>query len=280
MNKFEELLAKYGKTVEDIEFEYEGLDDEALEKAFAEAFDGEGEKTPDENNDPEPTDDGGDEEGSEENDDEPKDNFATLSVTINGETKTFSTSLVEKLNALYTLVNETYGESDNDLYEVDSYEEQKEVLMHGLFSGKHYKQKYSVKKDVYSLQGDRIPVYAKFLTEDEIKQLDSMKANYAEIESKLSKFESEPEKIEILNSDDYSQIKETEEFAELSKRENYFELDKEDLAKKLDDILLTYAKKQKVDFSAKENKVGFKPLPASAPIKRSRYGGLGKTKTE
>ena len=33
MNKFEELLQKYSKSVEDITFEYEGLDDEALEKA-------------------------------------------------------------------------------------------------------------------------------------------------------------------------------------------------------------------------------------------------------
>ncbi len=35
---FERLLEQYGKTVEDITFEYEGLSDEELEKAFAEAF--------------------------------------------------------------------------------------------------------------------------------------------------------------------------------------------------------------------------------------------------
>jgi len=46
MTKFEELLKKYNKTVEDITFEYEGLSDEDLEKVFSTTF-GESEPTPD-----------------------------------------------------------------------------------------------------------------------------------------------------------------------------------------------------------------------------------------
>lgn len=38
VNKFEELLQKYGKTVEDVTFEYKDLSDEELESAFAKAF--------------------------------------------------------------------------------------------------------------------------------------------------------------------------------------------------------------------------------------------------
>ena len=38
MNKFEELLAKYGKTADEVTFEYENLSDEELEVAFKEAF--------------------------------------------------------------------------------------------------------------------------------------------------------------------------------------------------------------------------------------------------
>ncbi len=38
MNKFEELLGKYNKTAEEIAFEYDGLDDEALEAKFVEVF--------------------------------------------------------------------------------------------------------------------------------------------------------------------------------------------------------------------------------------------------
>ena len=45
VNKFEELLKKYNKTAEDIDFEVEGLTDEELEAKFAEVF---GEETSDE----------------------------------------------------------------------------------------------------------------------------------------------------------------------------------------------------------------------------------------
>lgn len=38
VNKFEELLRKYNKNVEDVTFEYDGLTDEELEAKFAEAF--------------------------------------------------------------------------------------------------------------------------------------------------------------------------------------------------------------------------------------------------
>ena len=38
MNKFEELLAKYGKTADEVTFEYENLSDEELEVAFKKAF--------------------------------------------------------------------------------------------------------------------------------------------------------------------------------------------------------------------------------------------------
>ena len=38
VTKFEELLSKYGKTVEDITFDYENLSDEELEAKFEEIF--------------------------------------------------------------------------------------------------------------------------------------------------------------------------------------------------------------------------------------------------
>lgn len=211
-----------------------------------------------------------------EEDSEKQDNFASFSVTVDGKTKTFSCSLVEKLNALYTLVNNTYSESDNDFYDVDADEEQKTVLMHGYISGKHYRQKYSVKKDTFSLQGDRCEVFATYMTKDEQDQFANMKANYSSISEKLAQYEAEPEKIEILNSDDYAQIKDTDEYAEISKKENYFTLSKEELVKKLDDTLLQYAKAGKLDFENKsDNKknITFKPLLINTK-KNKRYGNL------
>ena len=273
MNKFEELLQKFGKSVEDITFEYEGLDDEALEKAFAEAFDDNGEPSATGNEGDDPI----SEPEPEINPDSTSDNFASFSVTINGETKTFSCSLVDKLNALYTLVNETYSESDNEWYDIDANEETKEVFMFGFFSGKNYKQKYSVKKDVFSLQGDRVEVFATYLTKDEQTQLESIKSNYSLIESELNLYKEEPDKIEILNNDDYSQIRETSEFVELSKRDNYFSLTKEELTKKLDELLLNFAKNNKIDFSTNENDkkiVPMKQLPIIDKKKSGRYGSM------
>ena len=213
----------------------------------------------------------------EDSETEQQDNFATLSVTVNGETKNFSCSLVEKLNALYTLVNETYGESDNEWYDVDADDEKKEVFMNGFFSGKHFKQKYSVKKDVYSLQGDRVECFVKLLTADEIKQLDALKSDYAEVSERLAKYEAEPDKMNIFSSDEWKLIAETDEFKKLSEVDNHFDLSVDEINDKLNSMLLDYSKH--ADFSKTEtshvSSTSIAPISMSVAKKRSRYGGLG-----
>lgn len=204
----------------------------------------------------------------------------SYSIEINGVKREFSVSLADKQMAIETLVNDTYCESDNDYYFVDVYEDDKTVVMHGMFSGKHFRQSYKVKKDVYSLVGDRVSVYAQYLTQDEISKLDSMKANYSDISEKLSKYEAEPEKIEILESPDYSSISDKAEFIELKEQKNHFDLSIDELKAKADEIILLYAKKGALNFASVEEKkqVGMKRLsiPAKKSTKRSRYGGLGK----
>ena len=288
MTKFEELLAKYGKSVEEISFEYEGLDDEALEKAFADAFDGEGEETPDDGNEPELQKE--DEENTEsfeeesveeveETIEEESTDSVEFSVKTGDSVKTFSVSLVEKINALYTLINETYGETDNEWYDVDANEDQREVYMHGMFTGKHYKQKYSQKKDNFALQGDRVELFVKYLTEDEIKQLDSLKANFEEVSDKLNKYEAEPEKIEILNSDVYSSISESEEFSALKEKDAHFDMSVDEVRAKADEILLNAVKSGQFAFAHNDitkTDIAMKPIMSTPPMKRSRYGGLGK----
>lgn len=105
---------------------------------------------------------------------------------------------------------------------------------------------------MYSLKGDRVEVFAQYLTADQITKLDSMKADYASITEKLVKYESEPEKMEILNSDDYANIAETAEFVELKKEENHFDMAVEDVRAKADELLLAYAKGNKIDFAEKD----------------------------
>ena len=175
-------------------------------------------------------------------------------VLKNGEdVHNFSISMNDEIAALTDLVNLTYCEEDNDWYYVEVYGAEKTVVMHGWY--KHFKQKYTVKDGVYSLKGDRTEVFAKYLTQEEIDALDGLKTKFAEVSDKLALYESEPEKVAVLSSEEYSLIKDTEEFKEISKRENYFSLSKEDLITKLDTMLNTYAKELgKKSFSVEESK--------------------------
>ena len=296
--KFNELLEKYGKTVEDIDFEYEGLTDEELEEAFAKAFEEEDPSTsedevkpeeepqdenfadddPEETN-PEETDPEEPEEEEVVIDDDTLPRKVTHSVTYGEVTKEFSVSLQDKIYALSTLVNDTYSETDNAWYDVTVYDDDKYVVMKDWWNDKAFKQSYKVKKDVYSLVGDRVAVFAQYLTEDEIKKLDDMRANYSSTVEKLAKYESEPDKMEILNSDDYANIAETAEFVKLKKEENHFDMAVEDVRAKADELLLAYAKGNKIEFAEKDEKkktVGMKQFGQKSNKKPGRYGNLFK----
>lgn len=284
--KFEELLEKYGKTVEDITFDYEAMSDEELEVAFAEAFaedegeqgdEAQGEAPASKENsetDPEPTED--ENAGGEQTVENSTDEYSLkFSLNHGEEMKEFSVSLSEKIYAMWSLVNETYGELDGDYYDVDVFEEDKYVDMHGWFTGKSYRQQFKTKKDNYQLVGDRVQVFAKYLTEDEINQLESMKANYSVLEDKVNKYESEPAKLELLNSADYSQIAETEEYKQLMERDTYFDMSIEDITAKADALLLQYAKNNKLEFSAQPENKNFEVHHiVSGKKKPSRYGNL------
>lgn len=208
------------------------------------------------------------------------DDKVVYSLSVGESKKDFAVSLGDKQFAIETLVNETYGESDNDYFMVDVYEEDKNVVMHGLFSGKHFRQTFACKKKKYSLTGDRIPVFAQYLTEDEIASLDFMKSNYAEISDKLAKYEAEPEKVEILSSAEYASIADKEEFIELQKVETHFDMSIDEIKAKADNIIVEYAKKGALTFASSEDdkkSVGKIGLPRKEKFtKRGRYGGLVK----
>ena len=278
VNKFEELLEKYGKTVEDITFEYENLSDEELEAKFAAEFgeddtDGEGEA------DPEPTSEGdkgednsgdnGDDNGnaedgeisvedgqmaaednSSEENPEGNDNLETDSetepevkpeedpVVVNesikpekysvamsdGTVKEFALTLDEINNALYMLVNDTYGEADNAWYSVQVYEDGS-LIMLDWWNNKAYKQSYKREEDNFSLVGDRVAVKQIWVTDEEETALNEMKANYSSISEKLSRYqkaEIDAQKSEIISDEAYVEFAETDEFKEIAKNiENY-----------------------------------------------------------
>jgi hypothetical protein len=222
------------------------------------------------------------EEDNGEDDNSEDESYYSINYTVNvnGEKKDFAVSLKDKLYALTTLVNDTYSESDGAWYDVDVYEDTKTIVAHDYWNNKHFRQNYSVKKDVYSLKGDRTEVFTQYLSADEISKLDDMKANYSSTVEKLAKYESEPEKKQILESSDWDNIRETDEFAEISKEENHFDYSVDELSEKLDAMLLNYSKHNTVEFSAKEElkkSVGIKNFKNPAdkkPAGKSRYGGI------
>lgn len=280
VTKFEELLKKYDKTEEDITFEIEGLSDEELEKAFAEAFEaedggedpenGEGED-PDNsdgdestNDDPKTTDDSG--EGESEGDGEGGEE-TTFS-------KTFELSHDDIRTSLYTLLS-TFEEEDNDWYYISAvYDDY--FIYEGVFDATHkFKQSYTHENDEVSFSGDRIHVNVEYVTDNELAELNKMRSNYAEISEKLAKYEAEPQKVEKIQSDEYAMIRDTEEFKKIESE--HFDLSVEEIGEELDKIVLSYAKAGKVNFAKNEEPkatVGRKVFGINTGKTNSRYGSL------
>lgn len=111
-----------------------------------------------------------------------------------------------------------------------------------------------------------------------------MSKNYSVLESKLTDYEAEPEKVELLQSKDYAVISETDEYKELAKHETYFSMTKEEIENKLNGIIATYAK-QGMNFSVTydnddANENGKKPVKKTFsffPVAPTS-GGMGKKK--
>ena len=212
-------------------------------------------------------------------------NSLNYSVTINGVKKDFAVSLADKINAVTTLVNDTYAESDNCWYYCDVYEgdgkDGKYCVMHDFWSDRHFRQEFSVKKDVYSLKGDRVQVYAQYLASDEIAKLDKMKTDFSSIESELNAYKSKElhaQREAILTSEDYSVMADFAEFKELKSHMDDYSV--KELTNKAD---LIYAKFMKSNYSTfasnkqqKKTGVVFMTSGDNKEEERLPYGGLFK----
>lgn len=292
VTKFEELLEKYGITAEDVTFEYEGMSDEELEAKFAEIFEGSSDDGTNEGGaaEPEPTSDGEGDEGATSDDDSSNDEFTEQNESIepreysitmsDGSVKTYELSLGDISSALNTLVNNTYSDTDNTWYFVNTYPDNSYVIMEDFWSGRAYKQSYTRDGDNFALSGDRVEVFANWLTKEEETSLAELRSNYSSIVSELNKFKAAEEKAkkdELLTSTDYSAINQTEEFKALIN--SHEELSFSELEAKCNEILLSYAKKGCLNFSAnpnsntkpQTNKVG---LPVENTPVNNRYGTL------
>ncbi len=282
MTKFEELLEQYGVTAEEIDFEYEGMSDEELEAAFAEKFaedtsseentaeeaEGDAEDNAEEpEEDEEEVEEEAEEENTEDEEETPADNF----------TKLFELSHEDIRYALYQLLTQ-FEVDDNEWYGINAVYDDHFVYQ-GMFGGKIYGQKFAIDGDVVSFVEDRYELHAEYLTDGELAVLNEMRANYAkyaEDHEKLLKYEAEPEKMALIESEDYSNLAESEAFEALKAQENHFDLSMEEIKAQLDEMLLEYAKGHKVEFTAKESRqVSVKRIkPVRHNKGNGKYGGV------
>ena len=178
------------------------------------------------------------------------------SYTVNGESKKFAVSLQEKIYAIQDLVNVTYAEADNTYYGVSVYEDY--VVMCDYWSGRYFKQSYTSENDNYSLVGDRIEVFAEFVTADEQSKLDDMRSNYSSIVEELNTYKSAEvyaDKMTVFDDEAYADYLETDEFKALMSDESVNQYSKEELAEKADATLGKLVKKNKTfSFASTETK--------------------------
>ena len=211
-----------------------------------------------------------------------KKNSIECSYTVNDETKTYAVSLDEKISAIHCLVNDTYAEDDNTYYGVSVYDSY--VIMQDWCSGRYFKQSYMDENDTYTLTGDRVEVYAEFVTKDELNELNDMRSNYSTVVNELNQYKYNEEfadKMTVFEDEAYTDYLETDEFKALMSKETVDKYSKEELAEKADATLGKFVKSTKT-FSYTENKTK-KPI-ASVKVfsdvnktrKPSRYGDLFK----
>lgn len=261
MTKFEELLGKYNKTVEDITFEYEGLSDEELEEVFSTTF-GESEPTPntvltesdksDDNIDDDTNDSTTDESDDTTDDDKDKDTYS----------KTFELSHEDVRSALYQLLA-PIEETLNEYYWIMSVYD--DYFIYESCCGNYYKQAYTKENDTIAFDGERQELFAEFVTADEKAELEDMRANYSSISEKLARYEEAEEiadKMTVFEDQAYSKYLETDEFKKLMNVENVKKFTKDELVEKADAALGKVVKTTKtfsmdVEESHKETKPSF-----------------------
>lgn len=299
MGHFDELLEKYGFTVEELDFDYENMSDEELDIAF-EDFKARKKKCEEEEQNTDSEDfkcrkkkcDEEDSDGDGSEEENPEDSNDDEDDAGDDESKKNSENFVKNFKveishediryALYNLIAE-YEESDNEWYGIyavyDDY-----FVMQGWCNGKFYKQGYSIDGENVSLDGERTELFQMLLTESEKLAVDKLRGDYAELEAKYNELktfkdnydaaEIKAKKDSIFADEAYDDIRESDDFkALMNDAENY---SVEEIQNKCD--LLFAANEKKVKFAANKNKphsISFN-FSKKEDKKASAYGNLFK----
>lgn len=250
MTKFEELLAKYNKTVEDVTFDYSELSDEELEAKFAEVFGEDNNADGDNSGDDTTNEPSNDNEGDGKNPTEPE---GTTDGDNEGEgqnfenmTKTFEISHDDIRCALYNLLS-SYEDADNEWYYItgvyDSY-----FVYESWDGGKIYGQKYTKDNDNVSFDGERYNLHKEYLTDSEYAEIQDMRSNYSSVVEELNTYKSAEvfaDKMTVFDDEAYSEYLDTDEFKALMSEDSVNKYSKEELSEKADATLGKLVKKNK-----------------------------------
>ena len=212
MNKFEELLAKYGKTADEVTFEYENLSDEELEVAFKEAFE-EIEEEPAtvveetvvEEEIEEVVEEPIDviEEPVEDVAEQPEENFVLQ----------YELSHDDIRSALYSLLS---AESDEDYYYtwiLEVFDDK--FIYQDYMENKFYRRGYSKDGENVALDENKVEVFNEWLSQAEKDALDALKADYAALKAFKENYDAaelKAQKDAILNREEYAILADNEAF--------------------------------------------------------------------
>lgn len=264
MNKFEELLAQYGKTADEVTFEYENLSDEELEVAFKEAFEevaDESETVVEETVVEEVTVDESTEESEEEISEETEEVVIEESVEepieeIPAEQPEEKFVLKYELShddirsALYNLLAATSEDSYYYTWILEVYDDK--FIYQDCMEGKFYRQNYSKDGENVALGDDKVEVFNEWLSKTEKDALDALKADYAALKEFKSNYDEsviKAQKTEILNKAEYECLAENKDFAQLRTDMDKFGVD--EISTKADLIFAAHMKST-MEFSAND----------------------------
>ena len=252
MNMLEKLLTQYNKTIDDITFDYSELSDEELEAKFLEMFsddtdstaiagEGTGEDQNSSNDDNQAVSDGDGDNGSgttaiENSFDGDSNNGSDQTFEV--LKREFSVSHEDIKYALYNLLSAIESDENDWYYITNVYDDY--FVYENWDGNKIFGQKYSVKDDSVTFDGDRYILHKEYLTDSEYAELNDMRANYAAISEKLSKYEeaeSIADKMTVFDEPAYANYLESDEFKNLMNNDIVKKFTKEELAEKADAAL-------------------------------------------
>ena len=198
-------------------------------------------------------------------------------------TKNFSVELShgDIQYALYNLIGQ-YEEEDNEWYYIrDVYDNY--FYMQGWFTNKLYKLGYTVDGENVALDGERQEMFELIVSESEKIAIEKMREDYSALEAKYNELkefkenydaeQTKAEKMAVLDSAEYAEIKETDEFKALVSEMDKYSV--EELKVKAD-LLFAASMKKKYNFEVKPAKKGAVSLnfQAEPDKKKEAYAGL------